>query len=222
MFFVSSDAARHSKNIETRSSLAVAVFDSNQGWDDWKTGLQLFGTCAVALWSRCREWERSCTRRDSRRTRCGCMGSAERLGTAARPRSSCSSPNRSKSSTKRYWVKRRSSRSHCHATERRHGSGGDGGLGDPVDVARRQVGGFRSLWVGVKPLGSKCLPTGEEAAPLGATSVRSSLLRTYRWPNVSLLSERFFARVAVDFSTDHCRSQGCVASAQCGPRRVVK
>ena len=48
VFFVSSDAARHSKNIETRSSLAIAVFDSNQGWDDWKTGLQLFGNCAVA------------------------------------------------------------------------------------------------------------------------------------------------------------------------------
>ncbi len=26
----------------------AVVFDSDQGWDDWKTGLQLFGTCAVA------------------------------------------------------------------------------------------------------------------------------------------------------------------------------
>ena len=48
MFFVSSEDAKHSKNIEARSSMAVAVFHSDQAWDDWKTGLQLFGTCAVA------------------------------------------------------------------------------------------------------------------------------------------------------------------------------
>ena len=48
MFFISSGDAKHSKNIEARSSTAVAVFDSGQTWDDWKTGLQLFGTCAVA------------------------------------------------------------------------------------------------------------------------------------------------------------------------------
>ena len=48
MFFVSSENARHSRNIKERSSMAVAVFDSDQSWDDWKTGLQLFGTCAVA------------------------------------------------------------------------------------------------------------------------------------------------------------------------------
>ena len=48
MFFVSSEDTKHSENIKTRSSMAVAVFDSNQGWDDWKTGLQLFGTGAIA------------------------------------------------------------------------------------------------------------------------------------------------------------------------------
>ena len=48
MFFVSSENARHSRNIKERSSMAVAVFDSDQSWNDWKTGLQLFGTCAVA------------------------------------------------------------------------------------------------------------------------------------------------------------------------------
>ena len=45
---MSSDDANHSKNIETRSSLAVAVCDFSQDWDDLKSGLQLFGTCAVA------------------------------------------------------------------------------------------------------------------------------------------------------------------------------
>ena len=48
VFFISSNSAKHSENIEARPSLAVAVFDSNQDWDDWKTGLQLFGNCAVA------------------------------------------------------------------------------------------------------------------------------------------------------------------------------
>ena len=48
MFFVSSEDAKHSKNIEVQSSTAVAVFDSDQAWDDDKTGLQLFGTCALA------------------------------------------------------------------------------------------------------------------------------------------------------------------------------
>ena len=48
MFFVSSEDTKHSKNIKERSSMAVAVFHSDQAWDDWKTGLQLFGTCSVA------------------------------------------------------------------------------------------------------------------------------------------------------------------------------
>ena len=28
--------------------MALAVFASDQDWDDWKTGLQLFGTCQIA------------------------------------------------------------------------------------------------------------------------------------------------------------------------------
>ena len=47
MYFVSSEEARHSRNIAARPSLAVTVYDSRQDWDDWKTGLQLFGTCSV-------------------------------------------------------------------------------------------------------------------------------------------------------------------------------
>ena len=48
MYFISSEEAKHSKNIMARSSLAVTVYDSRQDWDDWKTGLQLFGACSVA------------------------------------------------------------------------------------------------------------------------------------------------------------------------------
>ena len=47
LFFTSSNNAKHSMNIAARPSLAVAVFNSNQNWDDWKIGLQLFGTCTV-------------------------------------------------------------------------------------------------------------------------------------------------------------------------------
>ena len=47
MYFVSSEDAKHSRNIAERPSLAVTVYDSRQDWDDWKTGLQLFGTCFV-------------------------------------------------------------------------------------------------------------------------------------------------------------------------------
>lgn len=48
LFFVSEEQTRHSQNINERSSVAVAVFRSDQGWDDWKTGLQLFGRCRMA------------------------------------------------------------------------------------------------------------------------------------------------------------------------------
>ena len=47
-FFVSSESTQHSRNIKERSSMAIAVFDSNQDWDDWKIGLQFLGTCAIA------------------------------------------------------------------------------------------------------------------------------------------------------------------------------
>lgn len=47
IFFVSREDTQHSINIKERSSMAVAIFQSDQTWDDWKMGLQLFGTCAV-------------------------------------------------------------------------------------------------------------------------------------------------------------------------------
>ena len=48
MFFVSKKDTQHVRNIQERPTMAVAVFDSNQDWDDWKTGLQLFGWCEIA------------------------------------------------------------------------------------------------------------------------------------------------------------------------------
>ena len=78
MFFVSSENARHSRNIKERSSDGGRSVRLRSSWDDWKTGLQLFGTCAVAR-GRDAGVGASCTRRDSRRTRVGCMGSAEQI-----------------------------------------------------------------------------------------------------------------------------------------------
>ena len=48
LFFTSSVGAIHSINVIERSSMAVTVYDSRQEWDDWKVGLQLFGSCTVA------------------------------------------------------------------------------------------------------------------------------------------------------------------------------
>lgn len=48
MFFVSDEKTKHSQNINERSSMAVAVCRSDQDWNDWKVGLQLFGKCKMA------------------------------------------------------------------------------------------------------------------------------------------------------------------------------
>lgn len=42
--WLSSPSARHSRNIETSGTAAIAVFDSRQTWGDTDRGIQLFGT----------------------------------------------------------------------------------------------------------------------------------------------------------------------------------
>ena len=49
LYFVSQRESRHSQNIAMQSSIAVAVYDSRQEWDDWKVGLQIFGGCRVTV-----------------------------------------------------------------------------------------------------------------------------------------------------------------------------
>lgn len=49
LYFVSKRDSMHSKNIAIRSSVAMAVYDSSQEWDDWKVGLQIFGKCRVTV-----------------------------------------------------------------------------------------------------------------------------------------------------------------------------
>ena len=44
IYFVSQASSVHIQNLATNSSMAVCIFDTHQPWDDWKTGLQLFGT----------------------------------------------------------------------------------------------------------------------------------------------------------------------------------
>lgn len=47
IYFVSDKEAKHSRNVALHPSMAITVYDSSQGWDDWKVGLQLFGTCSL-------------------------------------------------------------------------------------------------------------------------------------------------------------------------------
>jgi uncharacterized protein YhbP (UPF0306 family) len=42
--WLSSPAARHSRNIDASGTAAIAVFDSRQTWGDTDRGIQLFGT----------------------------------------------------------------------------------------------------------------------------------------------------------------------------------
>ena len=44
IYFVSEASSVHIQNIATNPSMAVCVFDTHQPWDDWKVGLQFFGT----------------------------------------------------------------------------------------------------------------------------------------------------------------------------------
>lgn len=47
-FYISDPATRHTENILKNSSVAIAIFDSNQNWEKTKKGLQLFGNCTKA------------------------------------------------------------------------------------------------------------------------------------------------------------------------------
>ena len=44
IYFVSQASSVHIRNIATNPSMAMCIFDTHQSWDDWKTGLQFFGT----------------------------------------------------------------------------------------------------------------------------------------------------------------------------------
>ena len=48
IFFISDGTTKHSININERESVALAICDPGQDWDDWKVGLQFFGTCRIA------------------------------------------------------------------------------------------------------------------------------------------------------------------------------
>lgn len=47
-YFISDPATQHSKNINENPSVAIAVYDSRQPWDNNKRGLQIFGRCRAA------------------------------------------------------------------------------------------------------------------------------------------------------------------------------
>ena len=47
-FFISESTTIHARNIMLNPSMSIAIYDSHQSWDDWKTGIQLFGNCRLA------------------------------------------------------------------------------------------------------------------------------------------------------------------------------
>jgi uncharacterized protein YhbP (UPF0306 family) len=48
LFVISDPRSQHSRNFELNQSAAVAVYNSEQQWQDLKAGLQMFGTCRAA------------------------------------------------------------------------------------------------------------------------------------------------------------------------------
>jgi uncharacterized protein YhbP (UPF0306 family) len=48
LYFISDPSTQHVQNIKTNSSIAIAISNSDQSWDNAKCGLQLFGKCEQA------------------------------------------------------------------------------------------------------------------------------------------------------------------------------
>ena len=46
IFFLSSKTSNHSRYLLSNDSLAMSVYDSHTPWDDYKAGVQLFGSCS--------------------------------------------------------------------------------------------------------------------------------------------------------------------------------
>lgn len=58
LVWLSDTKARHSRNLQTRSTAAVAVYDSHQSWGRPDRGIQLFGTAREAAGAMARDAER--------------------------------------------------------------------------------------------------------------------------------------------------------------------
>lgn len=48
LFFISAPETQHIENITDNKSIALAIYDSHQPWDNNKCGMQLFGICKLA------------------------------------------------------------------------------------------------------------------------------------------------------------------------------
>lgn len=48
LFMLTEPFRQHSLNVVQNSSVAVAIYDSHQPWDQHKRGLQIFGKCSLA------------------------------------------------------------------------------------------------------------------------------------------------------------------------------
>jgi hypothetical protein len=63
LFFLSDPTSLHCRNVRRNSSMAMAVFRSDQPWDRPGRGVQLFGQCAEARGEAAREAQASYGRR---------------------------------------------------------------------------------------------------------------------------------------------------------------
>ena len=49
LFMLTEPFKQHSKNVESNKSVALAIYDSHQPWDEHKRGLQVIGDCEIAV-----------------------------------------------------------------------------------------------------------------------------------------------------------------------------
>jgi uncharacterized protein YhbP (UPF0306 family) len=57
LYYLSYPDSLHSKNLNSNSTMGIAIFDSKQEWLGKDRGLQLLGTCAEARGSQCKKAE---------------------------------------------------------------------------------------------------------------------------------------------------------------------
>jgi len=63
LVWLSEPRARHSRNVRTKTTVAVAVYDSNQSWGKPDQGIQLFGSAREAVGAAARDAEKIYARR---------------------------------------------------------------------------------------------------------------------------------------------------------------
>ena len=63
LVWLSEPHAKHSRNLRTSATVAIAVYDSNQSWGDPDRGIQLFGAAREVVGAAAREAEKTYAKR---------------------------------------------------------------------------------------------------------------------------------------------------------------